>query len=102
MKLITIVDARASLQKLVGQDLPLPAAWAVMQLADACNVHLNFYGTERGKLGPDPDPEKLAELHDLEVGSPAAEKIRIALADNVRLSAVDLKALEPFVDFYQN
>ena len=43
-----------------------------------------------------------AELHDLEVGSPAAEKIRIALADNVRLSAVDLKALEPFVDFYQN
>ena len=100
MKLITIVNARMSLQKLVQQDLPIRTAWQVMKLTDECNIHLQFYGGQIRKLGDDPDPDKLAALQDMEISElDARVKISVPLDGNIRLSAVDLKALAPFVEF---
>lgn len=100
MKLVEIVNARDSLQKLVAQDLPLSKAWEVMKLTNACNVHLEFYGMKRCKMGDRPDPEQLEALDNLEIQDLPTEKIRIPILDNIRLSASDIKALEPFIEFY--
>lgn len=99
MKLIDLVNARHSMQKLVAQDLPLRQAYRLMKLTEACNFHLQFYGNEMEKLGPDPDPEKLAELDGMEITDLPEEKLTVPMLDGVRLSASDIKALEPFVTF---
>lgn len=97
MKLITIVNARAALQKLSVQDLPIRSAWEVVKLIDECNVHLMFYGQQMQKK---PDREHLQELNEMEIsGFDARVKIRVPLAEDLRLSAADIKALEPFVEF---
>lgn len=101
MKLITVVTARTAMQKLVAQDLPLPSAWQVMKLIDACNVHLDFYGQQLDKLGTEIDSERLRDLDGLDVGELAAERIRVPLLESIQLSAADLKALEPFAEFYE-
>lgn len=100
MKLCNIVWARTAMQKLIQQDLPLKCAWSLMKMTDSCNVHLEFYGQEMAKLGPKPDPERVRELDGLEVEDLPAEKIRIPMLDSLRLSAADVKALGPFVEFY--
>ena len=100
MKLSDVVWARSAMQKLILQDLPLKCAWSLMKMTDTCNTHLQFYGGEMAKLGPNPDPERLKELDNLEVEDLSPEKIRIPMLDNLRLSAADVKALEPFVEFY--
>ena len=100
MKLITIVNARMSLQKLVQQDLPIRTAWQVMKLADRCNIHLSFYGDQLARLGPEPDPDKLAQLQELEISElNALVKIDLPLDGDLRLSAADIKHLTPFVNF---
>lgn len=100
MKLITIVNARMSLQKLVQQDLPIRTAWQVMKLTDECNIHLQFYGNQIRRLGDEPDPEKLAALQDMEISElDARVRIPVPLDGSIRMSAVDLKHLEPFIDF---
>lgn len=100
MKLIEIVNVRGSLQKLVAQDLPLTKAWEIMKLTNTCNVHLEFYGMKRAKMGGRPDPDQMEALDNLEIQDIPTEKIRIPLLDNILLSASDIKALEPFVEFY--
>ena len=57
MKLIEIVNARGSLQKLVGQELPLRVAYRLVKVTDAINFHLTVYGGELMKLGENPDPD---------------------------------------------
>lgn len=101
MKLIEIVDARDSLQKLVGQDLPLRLAYRLTRLTDAINFHLNFYGSERMKLGENPDPERLEELENMEITDLHHERLKLPIRDGLVLSASDVKMLEPFIEFYE-
>ncbi len=101
MKLIEIVDARNSLQKLIGQDLPLRVAYRLVKLTDAINFHLGFYGSEMAKLGADPDPTKKKELEEMEITDLYHEKLRLPIRDGLVLSASDVKMLEPFIEFYE-
>lgn len=101
MELIKIVNARHALQKLVAQDLPLRLAYRLMKLTDACNFHLQFYGDERAKLGPNPDPERLRELNEMEITDLKQEQLQIPIMDGLKLSATDVKTLEPFVTFFE-
>ena len=101
MKLMEIVNARHALQKLIAQDLPLRVAYRLMKLTDACNFHLEFYGQERMKLGENPDPDRLQELDEMEVTDLKETQFRIPIADDLKLSAADIKALEPFIVFYE-
>ena len=99
MKLIELVSARDGLSKLVRQDLPIRTAYELMKKTDECNKHLEFYGQERMKLGQEANPERLEELNGMEVE--VGEKVRILISDNLMLSAVDIKSLEPIVEFYE-
>ena len=97
MKLIDIVNARNSLQKLIQQDIPLRQAYELVKLTDQLNVHLNFYGQERAKRWG--DEEKLCELDSFPVDDLPEERMQITMTDTVLLSAADVKALEPFIEF---
>ena len=98
MKLIDLVNARDSLQKLIAQDLPIRTAYDLMQLTDECNRHLGFYGGELAKFDPARDPERLKELDNMEIDIDA-ERITISLDGDLKLSAGDVKMLMPLVDF---
>lgn len=99
MKLIEIVNARMALQKLAEQDLPLSTAFELVELVEKCNRHLAFFSHIRQKLGALPDETKLAELEGFEVTDLDMLPIEIRADDSLRLSAADVKALEPFVKF---
>jgi hypothetical protein len=100
MRLIDIVNARCSLQKLAAQDLPLKTALAVVRTVEAANSYLGFYGGEIAKFNPEEEPARLKELNEMEIDDFQPERIAIsAEMDGIRLSASDVKMLEPFVDF---
>ena len=99
MKLIEIVNARMALQKLAEQDLPLSTAFELVELIEKCNRHLGFFSQMRQKLGALPDETKLAELENFDVPDLDGLPIEIHADDSLRLSAADVKALEPFVKF---
>lgn len=100
MKLIAIVNARGALQKLITQDLPLRTAFRIGELVEKCNRHLAFFSQIRQNLGALPDEVKLAELESFEVSDLGKDlPIEICADDSLRLSAADIKALEPFVRF---
>lgn len=100
MKLINIVNARYALQKLIAQDLPLRTAYALVNLVEKCNRHLSFFSQMRQTLGAEPDEDKLRELENFEVEDlDASAPVEVKAAENLRLSASDIKVLEPFVRF---
>ena len=101
MKLIDLVNARDSLQKLVVQDLPIRTAYELMKLTDEANRHLTFYGQELGKFDPERDLDRLEELNSIEIDVGGSERIRISLDGDLRLSAGDVKMLTPLVDFIE-
>lgn len=94
MRLYDIVLAAQPLQKLVNQDLPIRQAYKVAMLATRVNPHLEFYGAELAK-GKDE-----RALNDFDVPDfDADEPITLDLSLDLRLSAADIKRLEPFVTF---
>ena len=93
MKLYDIALASKPLQKLIGQDLPLRQAYALAILATKLNPTLEFYGNQL-MSGP---PQ--AELNELEAELPEFKRIKLPLDLDLRLSAGDIKCLEPFVEF---
>ena len=97
MKLIEIVNARAALQKLVMQDLPIRKAFELMEMTDACNRCLTFYGQELTKFNPEEDPDRLRELEDMEVRD--VQPVSVQITDGLKLSAADVKMLLPLVSF---
>ena len=100
MKLIDIVNARAPLQKLVQQDLPLRTAWELVRITEEVNRCLSFYAEELQKLGSEPEAARLKELQQLDVQAPTPEPYRIRIQDGLRLSAADVKLLEPLITFF--
>lgn len=99
MRLLDLINARDSLQKLVAQDLPIRKAYELMMLTDECNRHLNFYGNEIGKFDPEKDLDRLDELNNMEILQESDSRIQIAMDGDLRLSATDVKLLLPLIDF---
>lgn len=97
MKLIDLVNARDSLQKLIVQDLPIRKAYELMELTDLCNRHLAFYGQEIAKFNPAENPDRLKDLDEMAVEDIA--RITVPTTDNLKLSASDVKMLLPLIDF---
>lgn len=93
MKLYDIALASKPLQKLIGQDLPLRQAYALAILATKLNPTLEFYGNQL-MIGR---PQE--ELNELEAELPEFKRIKLPLDLDLRLSAGDIKCLEPFVEF---
>lgn len=93
MRLIDLVNARFSIQKLISQDLPLPVAYKLYKLIGIVNQHLEFYGNEIAKPNCDKDALDSMEI-DLDI-----EKIAITITNDIKLSAMDVKCLEPFINF---
>ena len=93
MKLYDIALASKPLQKLIGQDLPLRQAYALAILATKLNPTLELYGNQLMSGRPQ------EELNELEAELPEFKRIKLPLDLDLRLSAGDIKCLEPFVEF---
>lgn len=93
MKLYDIALASKPLQKLIGQDLPLRQAYALAILATKLNPTLEFYGNQLMSGRPQ------EELNELEAELPEFKRIKLPIDLDLRLSAGDIKCLEPFVEF---
>lgn len=93
MKLYDIALASKPLQKLIGQDLPLRQAYALAILATKLNPTLEFYGNQLMSGRPQ------EELNELEAELPEFKRIKLQIDLDLRLSAGDIKCLEPFVEF---
>lgn len=100
MKLYKIVNAGASLRRLITQELSLKTAYHLRLLVDQLNGHLGYFDENRERIS------KLADHGDAELDALLQEevdisihKVRIRLDENVRLSVEDIMRLEGFVDF---
>ena len=93
MKLYDIALASKPLQKLIGQDLPLRQAYALAILATKLNPTLEFYGNQLMSGRPQ------EELNELEAELPEFKRRKLPIDLDLRLSAGDIKCLEPFVEF---
>lgn len=96
MEMRTLVQASAGLQKLIWQELPLDKAYALSRLLDHANRALDFYGREMTK---NPGPEKQEALLAYDIGFEDLRPIRLGLDLPLRLSAAEIKQIEPFVIF---
>ena len=96
MQLSEIVSAAPALQKLILQELPLPTAWRLSKLIGLCNPALDFYGIQRVKCRDQSEVEKLMEM---DINMDGFEPVTIVMDDSIRLSAADVKTLEPFVQW---
>lgn len=94
MRLYDIALAADPLQKLVNQDLPLRQAYQVAMLATRVNPHLEFYGAQIA-LGKDPQELDVFDVSEFDTVQP----IILPLSLDLRISAADIKRLEPFVSF---
>lgn len=99
-KISTLIDAIPALRKLNNLDLPLKTSYKVFKLVEAVNAELGFFTEKREAIQKKADNRdaEIAELvnQDVELD---AERITIIITDDLRLSAADLAALMPFVDF---
>lgn len=110
-----IIQAVPALNKLADGDLPLPLAYKLSKTLKSLQEEIDFFNDERakviakhgGELRRDRivfrDAEGAGELEkilDLTV-NPDVEKIVAPIFENIRLSAHDVTALEPFVEFVE-
>lgn len=93
MKLYDIALAAKPLQKLIEQDLPLKQAYQLAILATKLNPTLEFYGKQLMSGRPQ------EELNELPADVGELQRITLPLDLDIRLSAGDIKCLEPFVTF---
>lgn len=105
MKYKQFVGAIPSFQKLVSQDLPLPAAYRLNKMIRRINEELGFFNARREQIVTSEAPEgekssQLAELLDFEAEWDP-EPIRIPVSTGINLSCADLDALEGLVEFYE-
>lgn len=97
--MLQLASASEALKKLIVQDMPMREAYSIVLLVDRCNPHLLFYGSEIQKRKT---AEQIEELNNMDVdGFDHFEKIKISLSNDIRLSASDVKCLEPFIDFVE-
>lgn len=113
MKIIQVVDACPSLQKLAAQELSIKTLYKVSKLLGKLDNELVFYNEQRGKIlakycdvvgnqyqPREEDLEKLntelGELLDTDIECEVKE-VAISIDEDVKLSYNDLVALKGFV-----
>jgi hypothetical protein len=113
MKIIQVVEALPSLQKLAGQDLSIKKLYKVSKLLGNLENEIAFYNTQRGKIMSkycdvvdnqySPREEdmgklnaELGELLDTDIEYEVKE-VAIGIDEDVKLSYNDLVALKGFV-----
>mgnify|MGYP004716677793 FL=1 len=93
-----VVIAVPAIQKLIIQDLPLPAAWRLSRLIGIVNPLLDFYNAEREKCKDEQAAMDLLAL-DISEQFEGYSPVCIPLDECLRLSAADVKATELFVAY---
>jgi hypothetical protein len=113
MKIVQVVDARPSLQKLATQDLSIKTLYKVSKLLDKLDEELVFYNKQRDKIlakhcdiegnqykPREAEVEKLnaemQELLNMEIEYEVKE-VAIDVNEDVKLSYNDLVSLRGFV-----
>lgn len=113
MKIVQVVEALPSLQKLAGQDLSIKKLYKVSKLLGNLENEVAFYNEQRSKIMAkycdvvgnqykprEEDMEKLnaemAELLNTEIECEVKEVV-IDTDEDVKLSYNDLRALQDFV-----
>ena len=99
-KIGTLIDAVPALRKLNSLDLPLKASFKVYKLVAAVDSELSFFTERREAIQKKADNRdaEIQELVNQEVELDV-ERVVIIMTDDLRLSAADLAALMPFIDF---
>lgn len=99
-KIGTLIDAVPALRKLNSLDLPLKTSFKVYKLVGAVDSELSFFTERREAIQKKADNRdaEIQELVNQEVEMDV-ERVVIIMTDDLRLSAADLAALMPFVDF---
>ena len=100
IKIGNLIDAVPALRKLNSLDLPLKTSYKVYKLVEEVNKSLGFFTEKREKIQKKADNQD-AELRELvnQEEEISSGKITITLTDDVKLSAADISALLPFIDF---
>ena len=100
MKLYQVVNAGASLRRLIVQELSLRTAYKLNLLVDQINPHLSYFDSNRERIS------KLADTGDAELEALLEEdvdinisKVQIRLDEDAKLSAIDVMQLNGFVEF---
>ena len=99
-KISTLIDAVPALRKLNSLDLPLKTSFKVYKLVAAVDSELSFFTERREAIQKKADNRdaEIQELVNQEVELDAG-RVAIIMTDDLRLSAADLAALMPFIDF---
>ena len=99
-KISTLIDAVPALRKLNSLDLPLKTSFKVYKLVAAVDSELSFFTERREAIQKKADNRdaEIQELVNQEVEMDV-ERVVIIMTDDLRLSAADLAALMPFIDF---
>ena len=116
MKLYEIINAIPALNKLGNSNMKMTDAYKLQKLLAALQVEIDFYNKHHlelieanGQIKDDGtfiiDKEKqgdfgksMTDLAQTDV-EPAFTKMKIAITENIQISANDIGALLPFVEF---
>lgn len=119
-KLGNIISANIALNKLYTMDLPIRSAFMLEKMISCLNADMESFNKANNKImlkygtPSDDDPNKinfsktnkenydkdLNALLETDVLVPIG-KVNITIADNIRLSAFDIKTLRQFVNFVE-
>lgn len=120
MKMIELVNASPALKKLATQNLGIKAAYDVSRVIKLLDEHLNFHDQKFNEMlskycEQDGDKwipktsedfaafqKEREELLDLEIEIGEFKRAVISIDENITLSAVDIMALENFVEIKFN
>jgi len=118
MKIYEILSAVPALNKLSGLDMPLPEAYKLQKLMAALQPDIEFFNDRNTKLIKKYDGKGKGAVEYPEENRAAAQNefnellsldvqtkiscIKIAATENIKLSANDITALIPFVNFVTN
>ena len=116
MKLYQIINAIPALNKLGNSDMKISEAYKLQKLLVSIQVEIDFYNknhmeliTKNGQIKEDGTfiihqekrgdyMKSMDELAQTDV-EPAFSKMKIAVMENIQISANDVGALMPFVEF---
>jgi len=116
MKLFKIINAIPALNKLGNSDMKISEAYKLQKLLSAVQVEIDFFNRNQMKIieanGVIKDngefiiaedkreiyAKAMDELAQTDV-EPEFSRMKIAVTENIQISANDIGALEPFVEF---
>ena len=118
MKLYEIINAIPALNKLGNSDMQMAMAYKLQKLLTAIQTEISFFNTnqlkiiqehgvikDNGEFIIDEDKREvyakvMDELAQTDV-EPVFNKMKIAVIENIQISANDVGALMPFVEFME-